>query len=345
MGTEDTSAILSAGLDLIEKIGDVLEGARDSLYINEYIIAYFPNYVQHYNAVGTPLATEAKNAYLIDDTKYFAAYNASQAELEYILTGNPDAFASVATISGQLLAIRMALNTAAIFTDSAKVGPGQRPGRRHLRAVCAAGVGGPADRLALAESALDVADLLKGEDVELFKQGANWKISIEGLVKKAVEESVEYVTGEVADAVNGAISNAAASVEQAANQAVYQAYEALSSGTQDAVSAAGSTLTDWAGQLGGQVPGVDAGTVSGALNSGLGAVESEAIGLLDSAKDQALVKVNQSVRNVSNTLQEKVSSLTGEAAEKAAEALSNGLNKILPAARWSTPVPTPAALT
>ena len=330
MGTEDTSAILSAGLDLIEKIGDVLEGARDSLYINEYIIAYFPNYVQHYNAVGTPLATEAKNAYLIDDTKYFAAYNASQAELEYILTGNPDAFASVATISGQLLAIRMALNTAAIFTDSAKVAQAN---------ALAAAISGPFAPLvsaglliawALAESALDVADLLKGEDVELFKQGANWKISIEGLVKKAVEESVEYVTGEVADAVNGAISNAAASVEQAANQAVYQAYEALSSGTQDAVSAAGSTLTDWAGQLGGQVPGVDAGTVSGALNSGLGAVESEAIGLLDSAKDQALVKVNQSVRNVSNTLQEKVSSLTGEAAEKAAEALSNGLNKILP---------------
>ena len=330
MGTEDTSAILSAGLDLIEKIGDVLEGARDSLYINEYIIAYFPNYVQHYNAVGTPLATEAKNAYLIDDTKYFAAYNASQAELEYILTGNPDAFASVATISGQLLAIRMALNTAAIFTDSAKVAQAN---------ALAAAISGPFAPLvsaglliawALAESALDVADLLKGEDVELFKQGANWKISIEGLVKKAVEESVEYVTGEVADAVNGAISNAAASVEQAANQAVYQAYEALSSGTQDAVSAAGSTLTDWAGQLGGQVPGVDAGTVSGALNSGLGAVESEAIGLLDSAKDQALVKVNQSVRNVSNTLQEKVSSLTGEAAKKASEALSNGLNKILP---------------
>lgn len=330
MSTENTSAILSAGLDLIEKIGNVLEGARDSLYVNEYAIAYFPNYVQHYNAVGTPLATEAKNAYLIDDSKYFAAYNASQAELEYILTGNPDAFGSVATISAQLLGIRMALNTAAIFTDSAKVAQAN---------ALAAAISGPFAPLvsaglliawALAESALDVADLLKGEDVVLFKQGANWKISVEGLVKKAVEESVEYVTGEVADAVNGAISDAAASVEQAANQAVYQAYEALNSGAQSAMDAAGSTLTDWAGQLGGQVPGVDTGTVSGALNSGLGAVESEAIGLLDNARDQALVQVNQAVRNVSNTLQEKVNALTGEAAKKASEALSDGLNKILP---------------
>ena len=75
---------------------------------------------------------------------------------------------------------------------------------------------------------------------------------------------------------------------------------------------------------------MDAGTVSSALNSGLGAAESEALGKLDDIRDQALVKVNQAVRNVSTTLQDKVSTLTGEAAEKAAEALSNGLNKILP---------------
>ncbi len=330
MDTENTSAILSAGLDLIEKIGQVLEGARDSLYINEYAIAYFPNYVQHYNAADSDLAKDADNAYLIDDSKYFAPYNASQAELEYILTGNANATASVATISAQLLGIRMALNTAAIFTDSAKVAQAN---------ALAAAISGPLAPLvsaglliawALAESALDVADLLKGEDVQLFKQGADWKISAEGLVKEAVSEAAEYVSGEVADAVNSAISDAAASVEQAANQAVYKAYQAIQSGAQDAVSTAGSTLTDWAGQLGGQVPGVDAGTVSSALNSGLGAAESAAIGLLDNAKDQALVKVNQAVRNVSTTLQDKVSTLTGEAAEKAAEALSNGLNKILP---------------
>ena len=330
MDTENTSAILSAGLDLIEKIGDVLEGARDSLYINEYAIAYFPNYVQHYNAADSDLAKDADNAYLIDESKYFAPYNASQAELEYILTGNPDAKASVATISAQLLGIRMALNTAAIFTDSAKVAQAN---------ALAAAISGPFAPLvsaglliawALAESALDVADLLKGEDVELFKQGANWKISVGGLVKEAVSEAADYVAGEVADAVNGAISDAAASVEQAANQAVYKAYQAIQSGAQDAVSTAGSTLTDWAGQLGGQVPGVDAGTVSSALNSGLGAAESEALGKLDDIRDQALVKVNQAVRNVSTTLQDKVSTLTGEAAEKAAEALSNGLNKILP---------------
>lgn len=121
MDSEETSALIGAGLDLIKKIGEVLEGARDSLYINEYAIAYFPNYVQHYNAVDKDIAKNAQNAYLMDTSKYFYEYNATQAELEYILTGDADTGSSVANISARLLGIRMALNTAAIFTDSAKV--------------------------------------------------------------------------------------------------------------------------------------------------------------------------------------------------------------------------------
>ena len=168
MDSEETSALIGAGLDLIKKIGEVLEGARDSLYINEYTIAYFPNYVQHYNAVDQEIATGAKNAYLMDTSKYFYEYNATQAELEYILTGDADTGSSVANISARLLGIRMALNTAAIFTDSAKVAQAN---------ALAASISGPFAPLvsvglliawALAESVLDVASLLDGEEVELF---------------------------------------------------------------------------------------------------------------------------------------------------------------------------------
>ena len=330
MDSEETSALIGAGLDLIKKIGEVLEGARDSLYINEYAIAYFPNYVQHYNAVDKDIAKKAQNAYLMDASKYFYDYNATQAELEYILTGDANTGTSVANISARLLGIRMALNTAAIFTDSAKVTQAN---------TLAAAISGPFAPLvsvglliawALAESVLDVADLLDGEDVELFKQGKSWKLSVEGAVSEVVEEAVDYVADEVTDAVNGAISDASAAVEQVANRAVYDAFQKASSSVEAASSAAQSTLSEWSQELGSSVPGVDSGTVSGAFNSGVGQLENEAISLIDDTRDKALAKVNQSVRSVSTKLQEKVNSLSDDLKKKATEAITNSLNKILP---------------
>ncbi|WP_283123928.1 DUF5702 domain-containing protein [Angelakisella massiliensis] len=330
MDSEETSALIGAGLDLIKKIGEVLEGARDSLYINEYAIAYFPNYVQHYNAVDKDIAKNAQNAYLMDTSKYFYEYNATQAELEYILTGDADTGSSVANISARLLGIRMALNTAAIFTDSAKVAQAN---------ALAASISGPFAPLvsvglliawALAESVLDVASLLDGEEVELFKQGKSWKMSVEGIVSEVVEKAVDYVGDEVTDAVNGAISDAAGAVEQVANRAVYDAFQKASSSVEAASSAAQSTLSEWSQELGSAVPGVDAGTVSSAFNSGVGAVESEALSLIDNTRDKALVKVNQSVRSVSDKLQEKVNGLSDDLKKKATEAITNSLNKILP---------------
>ena len=59
-------------------------------------------------------------------------------------------------------------------------------------------------------------------------------------------------------------------------------------------------------------------------------MESEALSLIDNTRDKALVKVNQSVRSVSDKLQERVNGLSDELKKKATEAITNSLNKILP---------------
>lgn len=327
---ENVSQILQGGLDFIRKLGEVLEGARDSLYINEYAIAYFPNYVQHYRAVDKAIATEADNKYLSPKSNsYYVPYLASQAELEYIISGNSNAGEAVLDVAARLLGIRMVLNTAAIFTDSAKIAQAN---------TMAAAISGPFAPLvatglliawALAESTFDVLKLQEGEEVLVFKQGSNWFISAGGLVREAVGAAAEYVTEEVTTAANNAISDAAAAVQQAANKAVYDAYQKLSSGADAAVSAAQSSMQQWGQEISSQVP--EASAVLNNATTGVTDTARNAINnTLTDAKDQALALVNQTVRNTSKNMQDGVDKLGAQIQEKVTKAVTSALAKVLP---------------
>ena len=328
--SENVSQILQGGLDFIRKLGEVLEGARDSLYINEYAIAYFPNYVQHYRAVDKAIATEADNKYLSPKSNsYYVPYLASQAELEYIISGNSNAGEAVLDVAARLLGIRMVLNTAAIFTDSAKIAQAN---------TMAAAISGPFAPLvatglliawALAESTFDVLKLQEGEEVLVFKQGSNWFISAGGLVREAVGAAAEYVTEEVTTAANNAISDAAAAVQQAANKAVYDAYQKLSSGADAAVSAAQSSMQQWGQEISSQVP--EASAVLNNATTGVTDTARNAINnTLTDAKDQALALVNQTVRNTSKNMQDGVDKLGAQIQEKVTKAVTSALAKVLP---------------
>lgn len=332
---ENVSQILQGGLDLIKKLGEVLEGARDSLYINEYAIAYFPNYVQHYRAVDMPIATGADNKYLAPESKsYYLPYLTSQAELEYIISGNSNAGLAVAEVAARLLGIRMILNTAAIFTDSAKIAQAN---------ALAAGVSGPFAPLvatgiliawALAESTMDVLDLQAGEEVLVFKQSTDWSISASGTLKKTVGKASKYVAAEAAKAIEDVISTTASSVEQAANKAIYKAYQQLSSGTDAAVSAAQNSMQQWGQDITSRLPENVANQIDGRLDSISASVPGEIQGsindVLEDGRDKALAMVNQTVRKTSKQMKEKVKTLSGEAAEAVTDAVTESLAGLLP---------------
>lgn len=327
--SDNTEEVLAGGLKLLKQILQILESGRDSLYINEYAIAYFPNYVQHYNAKDSDLAQEAGNSYLIDSDRYYASYNATQAELEYIITGNPKTALSVAEVSGRLLAIRLALNTAAIFIDSAKVTQAN---------TLAAAVSGPFAPLvatallvawALAESTIDVANLLNGESVAFFKQGSHWTLSAEGLVQSAFESIGKMIGTEVENKIKEKIEEGAAVVEQAANCAIYAAYEKLSSNTDAAISAAEDTMQEWAGALDEELQGTGLSftdVVSSAGDKASSTVKS----VLTDSQEIVLAEVSRTVRTISKEVQKKCVSMADDLLEKVTDAAGNALSSLLP---------------
>ena len=329
---DNIDSILEGGLNLIKKIGEVLENARDSLYINEYAIAYFPNYVQHYNASSKKIATDASNTYLLDSKSdsYYPAFNTTQAELEYIVTGHTNAAACVADISARLLAIRLALNTAAIFTDSAKISQAN---------TLAAAISGPFAPLvatalliawALAESVIDVTSLLDGaEDVQLFKQGKGWTLSVEGVLQKAIGKIVDKVGDKVVDGINSKVADGAAAVEQVTNKAIYDAYQAIDSGVNNAVQTAQKSMSDWAKDVDDQMGSnsLGFGNMVDQMSSQAGSQVSSA---LTDGKDAALQKVNETIRNTSEKIQDKVKAQGSEIKEKITEASAKAINKYIP---------------
>lgn len=333
--TDNISLILQGGLNLINQLKSVLEGARDSLYLNEYAIAYFPNYVQHYRATDAAIATKADNKYLSDDSgSFYVPYLASQAELEYIISGSSTAGGAVANVASRLLGIRMVLNTAAIFTDSAKIAQAN---------TLAAAISGPFAPLvatglliawALAESTLDVLQLQDGEEVPVFKQGSSWTISAGGAVNAIVDEASEYVTEEITNAVKDGIDDAAAAVEEAANKAVYEAYQMLSAGAEEAMDAAEDSMRQWGQEVSAQLPENVRGTVSGSLNNVSGSVSQEARTAINSvltdSKDQAMALVSQTVRNTKEKMHDTVDHLGSEAKQAFTNAVSSALKEVLP---------------
>ncbi len=72
--------LLSALDTLVNSIGGLLETGRDNIYINTYILETFPNYYTHYKK-----ADDNKDNKLLSDP--YKNYNASLAEVEFIITG------------------------------------------------------------------------------------------------------------------------------------------------------------------------------------------------------------------------------------------------------------------
>ena len=219
--TKNSVNILDAGLSLIDTIAGMVEGVRDNLYVNEYIMTTFPN------IVGSKIDVEKELTALQQKRK---DYNATIAGVEYILIGGTDSSANVLLVDAELLGIRTIFNTAAIFTDVAKV---------NQATAIAASISGPFAPLvtvglllawAVAESALDVVHLKDGEEVPLFKNGKDWYLSVEGAVAACIEELAAVVADEAADL----LSNIKTQFKNTAQGVIYDLYN-TAQGTKDQI--------------------------------------------------------------------------------------------------------------
>ena len=136
MKTDDADKLLDAGLSLVDKISQLLEGVRDNIYVNEYIMTMFPNVVED--------KKEPKKSDRL--AKKRREYDATYAGVEYILAGNAGSAANVVTVDAELLGVRTIFNTVAIYGFS-QAAPGKRPCGCHIRPLCANCQHCAADRL------------------------------------------------------------------------------------------------------------------------------------------------------------------------------------------------------
>lgn len=331
ISNEDGAKMLAAAGGILDKLMGLLEELRDGVYVNQYAAYYFPNYVENYKA--TDKLEKGDNAKKFNDGSY-KNFCATQAELEYILTGEADTKKSVVEVQAMLLGIRTAFNMIAIFTDSAKVSQANS-----ISVV--AGPFAPAVAIALliawalAESVLDVMALCDGEKVPLFKQGADWTLSVEGAVKKAVDKVVGDGVTAVVNAATEKINSMVDQVESAANEAIYAAYNG-------GVEKAKETMDQWKNQLDENLTGVEGGVpLSGAINGAVGEFKStlnqsidygseKLNNALSDMKDKAIQQTNKAAEKIKESAKTELTKLGENFSDKAAEAVGGWISNKLP---------------
>ncbi|NSW92195.1 MAG: hypothetical protein HPY74_16250 [Firmicutes bacterium] len=172
------SAVFSKkAINFVSSIGKAfserLEDIRDMVYINEYIMRVFGNYVEAGNTSGTSAEKmkERKESFF-------------NAEVEYILHGSPSENINVLKTKGQILLIRFVLNTIHVYIDAEK--------RQQASAIATAlagwwtgGTGIPIVKnliicaWGMGEAILDLKDLIGGKIVPLYKTKKDWKLDLD----------------------------------------------------------------------------------------------------------------------------------------------------------------------
>lgn len=290
VGFGTMKAILKKGLNVLDALGNLLETARDNLYLDAYAMTMLPNYYD-YNRYNDGKQDGISSAAF---SKEYLDYNSSFAAVEYIITGaggatlkaaeNGEELAkgygqfSVEAMRMKLFGTRLLFNGVAMFTDTAK----------YTQASVLCSWMGPLAPLAtvvmmaawaVAETVIDVM-VLMGEDagflgnafpedgkIPIFKQGADWFFSLEGVAGKLAGLAINTVT----DRLKSKAAELTNSAKQELNLLIYQAYISASADAEEIlneIKTDGSlVLESWSNELEeniGKLPASEAGRAEAA---------------------------------------------------------------------------------
>ncbi|MDR1439855.1 MAG: DUF5702 domain-containing protein [Clostridiales bacterium] len=170
-----------------ELLRDGVLGARDSLYVNEWILPTFGNGSKaKYELIGGKLSHSA----------FFSA------EVEYILNGSEDEAKNISAAKAKIVLMRFVLNFLHIYSDAEKVALANQIAAA-LAAWWSAGALTPVvanliiAAWSLSESILDAGDLMDGKKLPFFKLPGDWKTNIgvpsAGKAKTPESQLVSYI--------------------------------------------------------------------------------------------------------------------------------------------------------
>lgn len=187
LGTEidlknEDAVFAENAFEFIEKIGEKLsgslEGFRNEIYINEYIMGTFKNAV--------PALKErngVQNAVDLHGDDLTGKKTVFNAEVEYILNGCDSENVNRIITKSKILLMRFVANTLHVYMDSQK----RRLSETAAAAVCGWWSAGAAVPVVshlircgwgLGEAVIDVTDLMEGKSVPFIKQKGDWKLDI-----------------------------------------------------------------------------------------------------------------------------------------------------------------------
>lgn len=181
-------ALVSNLISVLEK---GLEGLRDEIYVGEYALGMFNNYLTNKDLKqeqGNKISKTDLTGRPRSERKPYLYF---ENEIEYILGGHSDDNLNVYNVMAKILLIRFVLNTVYIYTDPEK----------SKEALVAAeilagwtGFGVPIVQTlimlswSMAESVLDVKCLISGKSVPIYKTSDTWQLSAKGGLEKLQEK-------------------------------------------------------------------------------------------------------------------------------------------------------------
>ena len=175
-----------------DRIGDILVGGRDKLYLMAYTTTMFSCYTTNREDGG--ITNEKTLSGVPFSEKNNEAYRAEQ---EYILLGNPKLNENVSGVQTRIFGIRLLLNLIYAYTSDSAL-------RNETFAMATAiagwtGFGVPIVQnvlliaAALTESALDINDLVSGKSVPLYKNPNVWRSRFSGMAQAVAQTAASQL--------------------------------------------------------------------------------------------------------------------------------------------------------
>lgn len=253
--TDDGLGLIS---ELIGFLEDGLENIRDEIYVDEYALGTFNNFLSTKEIkvkTGNTISQVDLRGRARSEHKPYQYFD---NEIEYILGGSSNDNLNVSNVMAKILLIRFVLNTIYIYRDGVKYK------EAYIAATAIAGwtgFGVPIVQTlimlswAMAEAVLDVKSLMSGESVVIFKTSETWVLSAEGGLAKIKDKIQDTLAEEAKDYAKKAVDYGTDTLEQKAKNATQNIHDTINtkvdivvekffSPVEDALNSADKTIKD-----------------------------------------------------------------------------------------------------